>query len=82
MKLSNAHNATTGLNRERPYGVRVSMKATDSLARVIGSDWYHEHWFATAHERDTALKDMASKHLYSRNGDHPSLLFEPIKKND
>jgi hypothetical protein len=80
MKFSHAHNAARPLDVERPFGIRVRIRPTDTFARIIGPDWSREHWFATRFDRDRALKDMASQHLYSREGDRPTLIFEPIER--
>lgn len=80
MKYSNAHNASRPLDVERPYGIRVSIRGTDTFARVIGKDWSREHWFATKSERDRVMQDMASRHLYSRRGDSPTLIYKAIER--
>ena len=80
MKICHEHNATRRLDEPRPYGIRVRIKPRDTFARILGPDWEQTHWFATAHERDKALADMASEHLYSRRGDQPTLRFEPIDR--
>jgi len=79
MEICHSHNLSAPLDVPKPYGVRVSIRATDTFARVLGADWHREHWFATAAERDAALKDMASEHLYSRSGDKPTLIFEAVE---
>ncbi len=63
----------------RPYGIRVSLKAGDPFAKLLGSDWQRTHWFFTAAERDLKLEDMARKHEYSRIGDQPALVFEKVE---
>ena len=57
---------------------RVTLSPQDALASVLGTDWERIHWYPTAAERDRALRDMASEHLYSRKGDRPTLRYEPI----
>jgi len=79
MEICHSHNLSAPLDVPKPYGVRVSIRPTDTFARVLGADWHREHWFATAAERDAALKDMASEHLYSRSGDKPTLIFEAVE---
>lgn len=81
MKVCHEHNATRPLDMPRPYGIRVRLKPRDTFARILGSDWEDTHWFATEHERDKALADMASEHLYSRRGDLPTLTFEPVNRS-
>ena len=80
MEICHSHNLSTPLDMPKPYGVRVSIRPTDTFARVLGADWHREHWYATASERDAALKDMASEHLYSRSGDKPTLIFEAVER--
>jgi hypothetical protein len=58
----------------------VSLRRGDSFARLLGADWQNHHWYATEPERDRALEEMASEHLYSRRGDRPTLVFEPIEQ--
>jgi len=53
----------------RPYGVRVSLRANDPLARLCGADWQRVHWYDTAAERDAALAEISRKHEYPRPGD-------------
>ena len=48
--------------------------------RLIGREWAGMHWFATAEERDRALREMASEHVYSRRGDRPTVRFETVDR--
>jgi len=80
MDICHAHNLTKPIDVPKPYGVRVSMRPTDTFARLLGTSWHREHWYATREERDLALADMASEHRYSRHGDRPTLIFEPIEQ--
>lgn len=80
MKIVHEHNASRPLDVERPFGIRVRIRQSDTFARIIGEDWSREHWYASAFERDRALQDMSSRHLYSRDGDRPTLIFEPIDR--
>jgi hypothetical protein len=80
MDICHAHNLTKPIDVPKPYGVRVSMRPTDTFARLLGTSWHREHWYATREERDLALADMASEHRYSRDGDRPTLIFEPIEQ--
>ncbi|MGD2168212.1 MAG: hypothetical protein PVF63_08905 [Gammaproteobacteria bacterium] len=80
MKFCHEHNASRPLDVERPFGIRVRIRSNDTFARIIGEDWMHEHWYETKFERDQALQDMASRHLYSRNGDRPTLRYEAIER--
>jgi hypothetical protein len=81
MDICHAHNLNRNLKTRRRYGVHVRMTAADPLHRLLGGDLERTHWFPTAIERDRALADMASEHLYSRRGDRPTLLFEPVERS-
>ena len=82
MEQSNPHNlrspppAPTTLR----FGIRVTMPAGDPLRSVLGDNWHKEHWFATRDERDATLRDMASRHAFSRIGDTPSIRLEPLER--
>jgi hypothetical protein len=80
MDICHSHNLSSPLDVPKPYGIRVSMRATDTFARLLGTGWHREHWYATSEERDAALKEMASEHLYSRIGDKPTLIYEPVER--
>jgi hypothetical protein len=79
--ICHAHNLNRDPHAERRYGVRVRLTAADPLQRLLGGEFERTHWFATAKQRDRALADMASEHLYSRRGDRPTLRFEPIDRS-
>ena len=80
MKICHAHNLNKPLDAPKPYGVLVRIRSNDTFARLLGADWRREHWYATREERDRALAEMASEHLYSRPGDKPTLVYEPIER--
>lgn len=80
MEICHPHNLVEPLDVPKPYGIRVRMRANDTFARLLGTDWERLHWYATREERDRALADMASEHLYSRPGDRPTLIYEPIER--
>jgi len=80
MKICHEHNSTRPPDAEQPFGIRVRIRATDTFARIIGEDWTHEHWYRSRFERDQALEDMSSRHLYSRRGDLPTLVYESIER--
>jgi len=62
------------------FGIRVSLPPGDSFQSLIGTQWERQHWFETEHERDVAIEDMASEHVYSRRGDRPTLIYERIDR--
>jgi len=79
MEICHPHNLNCDLTRARPFGIRVSLPAGDTFARLLGPDWERFHWYVTANERDRALENMVSEHLYSRRGDRPSVVFEAVE---
>jgi hypothetical protein len=81
MDICHPHNLNRPYDAERRYGIRVTLPPEDSIARVIGSDWELLHWFFTQEERDRALADMRHRHVYSRRGDLPTLVFEKIERD-
>lgn len=81
MPLSNEHNvAIRDLGVDRPFGIRVRIPKNDPFARLVDPAWESEHWYATAAERDAAMVDMGSRHRYSRIGDEPSIILEPVNR--
>lgn len=81
MGISQFHNLRTPPNeRQRPYGIRVSLPPGDPFRNLLGPEWHRTHWFATPTEREAALREMSRRHEYSRAGDKPSLVFEKIEK--
>jgi hypothetical protein len=80
MDICHPHNLIEPIDVPKPYGIRVSMRATDTFARLLGSGWHREHWYATREARDIALADMAAEHLYSRAGDKPTLVYEAVER--
>lgn len=80
MEICHEHNASRDRRARGRYGVRVTLFANDPLRRLLGGDLDRTHWFASAIERDRALRDMAAEHLYSRRGDRPTLNFEPVDR--
>ena len=79
MDICHTHNLVKAIDGPKPFGIRVAIRPSDTFARLLGKDWQQHHWFATREERDQALADMASEHLYSRSGDKPTLIFEPVE---
>ena len=78
MKICHEHNLNRPLDVPKPYGIRVSLPPGDTFTRLLGPGWQRHHWFRTREERDRALADMASEHLYSRPGDRPRVIFEAV----
>lgn len=80
-RICHPHNLARPLPTDRPYGIRVSLPPGDTFNALLAG-WERYHWYATEHERDRALDEMASEHLYSRRGDRPTLRFEAVDKTD
>jgi hypothetical protein len=80
MNISNEHNLNHPMPTDRPYGVRIGLKAGDPFAKLVGDDWQKLHWFATERERDDALADMSRRYPTFRIGDEPALRFEKIER--
>jgi hypothetical protein len=80
MEICHSHNLNKPLDVVKPYGIRVSLPPTDTFARLLGTGWQQHHWFATREERDAALAEMASEHVYSRHGDKPTVVFETVEQ--
>jgi hypothetical protein len=61
MMIANAQNMHTAtVTAERPYGIRVRLKASDPFTLLMGKEWEKAHWFATAMERDQRLAAMSA----------------------
>jgi len=81
MKISNAHNLIAREpDRDKRYGIRVRMTRSDPLRNLLGDDWETFHWFNDAKQRDHEIREMSKRHVYSRIGDRPSLIFEAIER--
>jgi hypothetical protein len=79
LNICHPHNVNEDLTTQRPFGIRVTLRAGDTFTRLLGPDWEQTHWYATAVERDRALEDMAGEHIYSRRGDRPSHRYERVE---
>lgn len=66
--------------RDRPFGIRASLPATDPFTRLVGKDWSREFWYASANERDAALRNMQERHGYYRMGDDVSVVYESVER--
>ncbi|MGI9291732.1 MAG: hypothetical protein ACR2QG_10710 [Gammaproteobacteria bacterium] len=66
--------------KTKNFGIRVSLPAGDPFNALLDEGWTAEHWFATQTSRDLAMHDMQREHEYSRNGDKPTLVFEPVER--
>ncbi|MGI9234586.1 MAG: hypothetical protein ACR2RD_13200 [Woeseiaceae bacterium] len=66
------------VGRDRVFGIRVTLPASDTLRNVLGDDWERFHWFATEAERDAAFEQMAIRHGYYRDTDTPTQVLEKV----
>ena len=78
MAIAHEHNLNAPPPAARPYGIRARLRARDPFTRLVGAGWHKLHWFATERERDEALADMSARHLYSRRGDEPTVIYEKV----
>jgi hypothetical protein len=80
MDVSQPNNATRPRDVARRFGIRVRAPERDFFSDLVGREWETFHWFATAEERDRVMQDMAARHRYSRIGDTPTLILEPVER--
>jgi hypothetical protein len=80
MSICHEHNLAHAPQASLPYGIRVQLRSTDPFRNLVGADWKKEHWFASADQRDQALREMSERYPYFRPGDTPALRFEKIGK--
>jgi hypothetical protein len=64
--------------REKNFGVRVSLPPGDTFARLLGNDWEKTHWFASEAERDAGYEKLALRHGYYRKTDSPTQILEKV----
>lgn len=79
MTICHSHNLSRDLTHPKQFGIRVSLPAGDTFNRLIGEAWEQYHWYATEEERDSALRDKAGEHLYSRRGDRPHVIYSAVE---
>lgn len=65
---------------DRPWGIRVTLPAGDTMRKILGEDWEKLHWYPTAEERDAAFDIMATRHGYYRQTDTPTQILEKIER--
>lgn len=78
MAIAHEHNLNGPPPASRPYGIRASLRRSDPFVRLVGGDWQKFHWYPTERERDAALASMSGRHLYSRRGDEPVVIYEKV----
>ena len=82
MDFCHQHNLVDPENAgaERPFGIRVTLPAGDTLRNLLGDDWEKLHWYPTAAERDVAYEKMAIRHGYYRKTDNPTQILEKVDR--
>lgn len=67
-------------NKNKPYGVKVELPESDPfrMEHLLGDDWSGSRWFATAQERDVAMRAIIKQPEYYRKGDKPSIVVTAI----
>lgn len=80
MAIAHEHNLAAPVPADRPYGIRVRLRAGDPFRNLLGDDWSKEHWYATRAERDRMLAEMSQRYIYFRPGDQPALDFETLER--
>ncbi|MEO0974221.1 MAG: hypothetical protein AAFX85_14100 [Pseudomonadota bacterium] len=81
--MSSSENTDPGRIRSadgQVYGIRMYLPATDSFVNILGNDQAMFRWYASEADRDRALREMRSEHLFSRAGDRPTLIYEPVEQ--
>ena len=63
---------------EKRFGIRVTLPAGDTFARLLGANWEKFHWYASEEERDAAFQKMAIRHGYYRKSDKPTQVLEKL----
>ena len=63
---------------ERPYGIRVTLPADDTMRKILGESWEKLHWYPSEEERNSAFERMAIRHGYYRDSDTPTQVLEKI----
>jgi hypothetical protein len=69
-------------SKDRRYGIRITLPPQDPLAspHLLGRNWESFRWYADPATRDRAMREMLKEHPYSRRGDLPSIVCEPVDR--
>lgn len=81
--MSSSENTDPGRIRsagDRVYGICIRLPADDTFINVLGGDNVMYRWYASEDARDRALREMRAEHLFSRAGDRPTLVYEPVEQ--
>jgi hypothetical protein len=65
-------------DREKRFGIRVTLPPGDTFARLLGPEWEKFHWYGSEQERDAAFEQMAIRHGYYRKTDAPTQILEKL----
>lgn len=65
---------------ERKFGIRMTLPANDTFARMLGESWEKLHWYRTEADRDQAFEKMATRHGYYRKTDDPTQVLSKISR--
>lgn len=66
--------------REKRFGVRITLPPGDTFARLLGTDWEKIHWYASEEERNEAFARLAARHGYYRKTDTPTQILEKVMR--
>ena len=82
MEYCHQHNLVdqSAAGQERPFGIRVTLPADDTLRNILGDDWERLHWYPSETDRDIAFREMATRHGYYRDTDTPTQVLEKISR--
>lgn len=80
MDYCHQHNLVdpSGAGADRPWGIRVTLPASDTMRKILGEGWEKLHWYPSEAERDAAFEQMAKRHGYYRVSDTPTQVLEKI----
>ena len=80
MDYCHQHNLVdqTSAGTARPFGIRVTLTAGDTLRKILGDEWEKLHWYPSDAARDAACEQMAVRHGYYRSTDTPTQILEKI----
>jgi hypothetical protein len=65
-------------DRDKRFGIRVTLPPGDTFARLLGTNWERFHWYRSEEERDAAFRQMAIRHGYYRKSDVPAQILEKL----
>ena len=82
MTFCHSHNLVDpdSVDAERHYGIRVTLPPSDTMRSIIGDDWDRLHWYSSEAERDSAFRNMATRHGYYRTSDTPTQILEKVSR--